>query len=78
MVFSNSIWKDCPYTGITKGEYIVFYHGVPIDHCTHVLSKVAQYSSESEYNAACTALIDIAHFRMLNNELLNKDKYVVP
>ena len=27
MVLFDSIWKDCPYTGISTGEYIVFYQG---------------------------------------------------
>ena len=35
-------------------------------------------SSESEYNAACTTVMDLAHFRMLIYEFLNKDQYIVP
>ena len=35
-------------------------------------------SAESEYNAACTAGMALAHFRMLINELLNEDPYMVP
>ena len=35
--------------------YILFNKGGPIDHCTHVPGQVSQSSSESEYNAACTA-----------------------
>ena len=27
MVLSDSIWKDCPYTGISTGEYFVIYQG---------------------------------------------------
>ena len=39
----------------------------------HVPVPVSQYSARIEYNAECTA-----HFRILNNELLNKDPDVVP
>ena len=52
MVFSDSIYKDFPKTGRNTGAYTVFYQGVPIDHCTHVLGPVAQYCSESEYNGS--------------------------
>ena len=44
----------------------------------HVPGPVAHYSAESEYNAACTAGMSLSHFRMLKNEILNKDPYVVP
>ena len=40
MAFPDSSWKDCPYTGISTGEYIIFYQGWPIDHGTHVLGQV--------------------------------------
>ena len=49
LVFSDSIWQDCPDTGISTGAYIVFYQGGPIDHCTHVPVPVSQYIAESEY-----------------------------
>ena len=78
MDFSNSSWKDFPDTGISTGAYIIFYQGGPIDHVTHVPGPVAQSSAESEYNAACTAGMALAHFRMLIHELLNKDPYIVP
>ena len=65
MAFSDSIWQDCPYTGRSTGAYIIFHQGGPIDHGTYVPGQVAQSSAESEYNAACTALMDLAHFRML-------------
>ena len=55
MAFYDSSWKNCPDTGRSTGEYMIFYQGGPIDHCTHVPGPVAQYSAESEYNAACTA-----------------------
>ena len=42
------------------------------------IGPVAQSSAESEYNASCTAGMDLAHFRMINNYFLNKDSYVVP
>ena len=52
---------------------MIFYQSGPIEHDTHVPGPVSQSSAESEYNAACTAVIDLAHFRMLIHELLNKD-----
>ena len=65
MNFSNSIWQDFPDTGRSTGAYIIYYQGGTIDHGTHVLGPVAQSSAESEYNAACTAGMTLAHFRML-------------
>ena len=78
MDFSDSSWQDFPDTGRSTGEYIIFYQGVLIDHGTNVPGPVAQSSAESEYNASCTAGIDLAHFMMLIHELLNKDPYIVP
>ena len=78
MVFDYSSWKDCPDTGRSTGAYIIFYQGEPIDNGTHVSRTVSQSSAESEYNAACTAGMDLAHFRTLIHELLNKDPYIVP
>ena len=46
-------------------------------NCTHVPGPVAQSSAESEYNASCTAGMDLAHFRMLVHELLNEDPDMV-
>ena len=57
---------------------MIFYQGVPIDHGTHVPGPVAQSSAESEYSAACTAGMALAHFIILINELLNEDPYMVP
>ena len=78
MAFSDSSWQDFPDTGRSTGAYIIFYQGGPIDHGTHVPGPFAQSSAESEYNAACTAGMDLAHFRMLIHEILNKDPYIVP
>ena len=78
MDFSDSSWQDCPDTGRTTGAYTICYQGGPIDHVTHVPGPVAQSSAESEYNAACTAGISLAHFRMLVHELLNEDPDMVP
>ena len=78
MVFSDSSWKYCPDTGRIIGTYIIFYQGGPIEHVTHVLGPVDQSSAESEYNAACTAGMDLSHFRMLIHEFLNKDPDIVP
>ena len=65
MAFSDYIWQDCPDTGISTGVYIIFYQGGPIDHGTHVPGAVSQSTAESEYNAAWTAGMALAHFRML-------------
>ena len=78
MDFSDSSWQDCPDTGRSIGAYIIFYQGKPIDHGTHVPGSVAQSSAESDYNAACTAGMALAHFRMLIHDLLNKDPDIVP
>ena len=48
MSFSDSSWQYCPDTGISTVSYIIFYHGGPIDHDTHVPVPVAQSSVESE------------------------------
>ena len=78
MVFSDSSWQDFPDTGRSTGVYIIFYQGGPIDHGTHVPGPVAQSSAESEYNAACTVVMALAHFRMLVCGLLNEDPDMVP
>ena len=78
MAFSGSSWQDCPDTGRSTGSYIILYQGGPFDHVTHVSVPVAQSSAESVYNAACTAGMALAHFRMLVHELLNEDPYMVP
>ena len=73
MDFSYSILQNFPDTGISKGAYNIFYQGGPIDHGTHVPVSGAKSSAESEYNEACTAGMDSAHFSILIYELLNKD-----
>ena len=78
MDFSDSSQRDCPYTGRSTGAYIIFYQVGPIDHETHIPGPVAQSIEESEYNAACTTGMALAHFRMLIHELLNKDPDMVP
>ena len=78
MDFSDSNWQDCPDTGRSTGAYIIFYQGGPIYHGTHVPGPVAQSSAESEYNAAFTAGMALAHFRMIVHELLNEDPDMVP
>ena len=65
VAFSDSSWKYFPDTGRSTLAYIIFYQGGPIDHGTHVPGPVAQSSAESEYNAACTAVMALSHFRML-------------
>ena len=39
--FSDSILQDFTDIGISTGAYIIFYQGVPINHCTHVPGPVA-------------------------------------
>ena len=78
MDFSDYILQYCPDTEISTGAYIIFYQGGPIDHVPHVPGPDAQSSAESEYNAACTAGMALAHFRMLIHELLNEDPDMVP
>ena len=78
MDFSDSSWKDCPDTGIVTVAYMIFYQMYPIDHGTHVPGPISQSSAESEYNAVCTSGMVLEHFRMLINELLNKDPDIVP
>ena len=63
--FSDYSWKYCPDTGISKGEKIIFYKGGPIDHGLHVPGPIPQSSTESWYNAARIAGMDLAHFSML-------------
>ena len=69
MSFSDSRWQDYPDTGRSTGAYIIFYQGGTIDHVTHVPGPVAQSSAESEYTAACTAGMALAHFSMLIHEV---------
>ena len=70
MVFSDSSCQYCPDTGRITGAHIIFYQGGTIDHGTHVLGPVAQSSAKIEYNVACTAGMDLAHFRMLIHKFL--------
>ena len=77
MGFSDSSWKYCPDTGRSTGSCIIFYQCGSIDHGTHVPVPVSQSSAESEYNAACTAGMALAYFRMLIHEFLNKDPEIV-
>ena len=78
MDFSDSSWQDCPDTGRTTGSYIIFYQDGKIDHVTHVPGPVYQSRADSEYNAACTAGMSLAHLRILINELFNKDPDIFP
>ena len=78
MAFFDYSWQDCPETGRSKGAYIIFYQGVPIDHITHVPVPVSQSISASEYNVACTAGMALEHFRILIHEFLNKDPVIFP
>ena len=77
-MFYDSICQDYPDTGRSTGEYVVFYQGEYIFHCKYVTYPVSQYSTKSEYNEAWTVGMTISHYRVLNNNFLNKDPYVVP
>ena len=59
VVFSDYRWQDFTDTGKNTSSYIVFYQCGRIDNCTHVTGTVAQSSSKSEYNAACTTWMDL-------------------
>ena len=72
-MFSYSIWKECPDTGKSSEEYI----GGTIDHCTHVPSPVAQSNVEINYNESCIEGMDLSHYRILNNDYLEKDPDLV-
>ena len=77
MAFSDSSWKDCLDTVRSTGAYIILSRW-SIDHGTHVIGTVSQSSSERDYTVAWTAGKDLAHFRMLIHEFLNKDPYIFP
>ena len=77
MDFSDSSWQYYPGTGRSTGAYIIFYQSGTMNHVTHVPGPVAQSSAESEYNAACTEGMVLAHFRVLIHLLLNKYPYMV-
>ena len=76
--FSDYSWQDCTENGTSTGAYTIFYQGGIVDHGTHVPGPVAQSSAEMEYNVAYTAGMYLAHFRMLIDELLNKDPDIFP
>ena len=78
MDLSDSSWQDFPETSISTGEYIIYDQGRTIEHETDVPGPGAQSSTESEYNAECTSVMDLAHFRMLIHEFLNKDTDIFP
>ena len=77
MDLSDSSWQDCPDTFKSTGAYIIFYQGGTIDHGTNVPGPFFQSITESDYNAAYTAGMNLAHFRMLIHELLKKDPDIV-
>ena len=60
-----SSWKGCPDTCRSIGACIIFYQCGPIDHVIHVPEPVAKSITESDYNESCTAVMFLAHFRML-------------
>ena len=64
MDFFDFSWQYFPDTTRSTGEYIIFYQGELINHGTHVAGPVSQSGAESEYNAARTAGMYLAHFRI--------------
>ena len=67
MGLSDSIWQDFPDTVRSTGAYIFFNKVGPIDHLTDVPDTVPRFSDKIDYNAPFTAVMALAHFRMLNN-----------
>ena len=57
--------------------YIVFNQGWPIDNCTNVPGPIRKSSTESDSNESCTSVMTLSRFRVVNKQLLNKDKDVV-
>ena len=78
MLFSVSKWQDFPDTGRSIVSYFVFYQGGQINRCTCVTGTIKQSSAENDYNTPCTAVMALACFRIINNELMNKYPYVFP
>ena len=68
----DSSWQDFPDTGRITWYCIIFYQCGTIDHATHVPGWVSHPIAESEYNAACTAGMDLANFRMLIHEFFEQ------
>ena len=77
-VFSGFTWQYFPDNHSSTGAIIVFYQGISIDHCKNVPVPVAQYSAESKYNSVCTTGMNLPHFMMINNEIMNKYTYIFP
>ena len=48
MAFSDSSWKYFPDASRSTGAYIIFYHGGPIYHGTHVPRPFSQSGAESD------------------------------
>ena len=75
IAFYYSSWQDFLDTDRSTEKYIIFYQGGPIDYGAHVTGPAAQSSAESEYNAAFTAGMTLARFRMLIHEMLKNDPF---
>ena len=52
IAFYDYSWKGFTDTGISTGEYMIFYQGGIIDHGIHVTVPFYKSSAESEYNSA--------------------------
>ena len=50
MVLYDYRWQECTDTDRSKGAYMMFYQGGPIDNFTYVSDPVASTSAESKYN----------------------------
>ena len=75
--FSDSSWQDCPDSGRSTGGYITTYRGTPIAFSSNVPSPVALSSAEAEYNEACLACMNLAHIKMLVEDMIGK-KFAEP
>ena len=64
MDFSDFICQDCTDTGRSTGSFIIFIKVGQLN-MAHVSGPYYQSSAESEYDAACTGGMDLAHLRML-------------
>ena len=75
--FYDSSRQDCLDTGKSTVAYVLFYQGGKIDHGKHVPGPDVKTITESEYNAAFTTRMALAHFRIIIHGFFNKDPDIV-
>ena len=71
--FSDSSWNDCTDTGRSTAGYKIFYRGTVVDVHSSMPVPVAMSTAESEYMAAATCCMALAHFRSLEYDFNNLD-----